>query len=72
MNKLCKYIKGNGISQRFFAKKLGITPNYLGRLIAGIGIPSLKLAHLIQEYTQGIVPMDDWLDNIENSDSSRK
>lgn len=61
MNKLEKYLKHQGISQRWFAKKIGTTPNHLNRLLRGMSSPSLRLAYAIEIHTGGLVTMYDWL-----------
>ena len=61
VNKLEKYLKHNGISQRFFAKKIDTTHNNLNMLVKGKSSPSLRLAYEIEKNTGGLVTMYDWL-----------
>jgi len=61
MNKLEKYLKHRGISQRYFAKKIDVTPNTLGNLIKGKNMPNLRLAYVIEKETGGLVTMQDWV-----------
>jgi transcriptional regulator with XRE-family HTH domain len=61
LNKLEKYLTYKGISQRFFAKKIGTTPNNLNLLVKGKSTPSLRLAYEIEKCTQGLVTVYDWL-----------
>ena len=61
MNKLEKYLKHRGISQRYFAKKISTTPNNLNSLIKGKSSPSLRLAYKIELMTGGLVTLYDWL-----------
>lgn len=74
MNKLEKYLKHRGISQRGFAKKIGTTPNNLSSLIRGNSLPSLRLAYEIEKKTGGLVTLYDWIPeeykkvDVENDD----
>ena len=61
MNPLGKYLKSNGVSQRFFAKKVDTTPNNLNNLIRNKSTPSLRLAYEIEKKTAGAVTVYDWL-----------
>lgn len=61
MNRLEKYLKHRGITQRSFAKKIGVTPNTLNSLIKGKSIPGLLLAYEIQRQTGGMVTFEDWI-----------
>ena len=61
MNKLEKYLTHKGISQRFFAKKIGTTPNNLNLLVKGKSTPTLRLAYEIEKNTGGLVTLYDWL-----------
>lgn len=61
MNKLEKYLTHKGISQRFFAKKIGTTPNNLNLLVKGKSTPTLRLAYEIEKNTGGLVSLYDWL-----------
>lgn len=61
MNKLEKYLTHKGISQRFFARKIGTTPNNLNLLVKGKSTPGLKLAYEIEKNTGGLVTIYDWL-----------
>lgn len=66
MTKLEKYLKSRGISQRFFAKKIGTTPTNLSSLINGKSTPSLGLAYEIEKHTDGHVTVYDWIPNASN------
>ena len=61
MNKLKKYLKHKGVSQKKFAEIIGTTPNNLGLLVNGKSFPSLPLAAEIELNTGGLVSMYDWL-----------
>ena len=61
MNKLGKYLKHRGISQRRFAERAGTTPTNLNSLIKGNSLPSLRLAYEIEKKTGGLVSMYDWI-----------
>lgn len=67
MNKLEKYLKNRGISQRFFAKKIGTTPTNLSSLVNGKSTPSLRMAFEIEKHTDGEVTVYDWIQEISNS-----
>ena len=59
--KLRNYLTNRGISQRWFAKAIGITPNHLSRIISGKSIPTIKLANEIEKQTGGLITMYDWV-----------
>jgi len=59
VTKLEKYMQDNCISQRGFAKKIGTTPNHLGRIIKGQTQAGLRLAYAIEKQTHGAVEMKD-------------
>lgn len=61
LSKLEKYLKHRGVSQRFFAKQVGITPNSLNNLIKGKSMPHLLLAYEIEKKTGGLVTVYDWI-----------
>lgn len=68
MNKLSKYLKHRGKSQKWFADKLGTTPTHLGRLIKGECQPSLKTAYEIEKLSGGLVTLYDWLPDDQGID----
>jgi transcriptional regulator with XRE-family HTH domain len=57
--KLDYYLFKNKIKQNEFAKKLGIKPAHLSRIVNNKVTPHLELAILIQDLTQGEVPCED-------------
>lgn len=61
VSKLEKYLKHRGISQRFFAKQIGITPNSLNSIIKGKSIPHLLLAYEVEKKTGGLVTVYDFI-----------
>lgn len=61
MNKLEKYLKHRGISQKKFSEKIGSTPNNLSLLIRGKTVPTLRMAYMIEVMTGGLVTVYDWL-----------
>lgn len=61
MNKLEKYLKHRGISQKKFAEKIGSNANNLSLLIRGKTIPTLRMAYEIEKKTGGLVTLYDWL-----------
>lgn len=71
MNKLEKYLSHRGISQRFFARKVGTTPGNMNLLVKGKSMPGLRLAYEIEKNTGGLVTLYDWLSpesfDIENA-----
>lgn len=56
---LYDYLYENRISRTEFAKELDIPRTYLYRIMSGLCNPSLKLAKLINLYTDGNVKVDD-------------
>ncbi len=48
--KLSEYLDENGISQKFFASKLGYTPHYLNMVIRGRRGPSKQLIKAVNKY----------------------
>lgn len=61
VNKLEKYLKHRGISQRRFSELIKTTPNHLGLLVKSRVTPSLKMAYRIEKETGGLVTLYDWL-----------
>lgn len=61
MNKLEKYIKNRCISQRGWAKKIGVTPNTFGLYVKGKNIPPIRVAYMIEKLTGGHVTIYDWV-----------
>lgn len=61
MNRLEKYLKHRSITQRGFAKSIGVTPNTLNSLIKGKSMPGLLLAYEIEIATGGLVTVYDWI-----------
>lgn len=61
MNKLEKYLKHRGISQKKFAEKIGSTANNLSLLIRGKTVPTLRMAYEIEKKTGGLVTLYDWI-----------
>lgn len=56
------YLKQQNLKQADFAKKVGVTPATVSRLLAGQLSPSLELAARIEEITKRKVPMRSWVD----------
>lgn len=71
LHKLEKYLSEIDLSQRKFAKKIGTSPNNITKLIKGRGLPSLKMAYLIEKTTHGEVSMKDWLPK-EDEEENKK
>lgn len=61
MTKLEEYLKHNCITQSGFARKLGITKNYMSLLVKGKSVPSIELAYAIEKNTRGRVTVYDWI-----------
>lgn len=58
--KLQIYLEERGISQVFFAKKIGVNPTHLSRWIGGKATPRLNYILKIEEATDGLVTSKDW------------
>ena len=61
MENLDRYIKGQGITRRAFANRVGIHPSMITRLIQGACLPSLDLAAAIERETSGAVSAVSWV-----------
>lgn len=57
--KLKEYFQKNHLSQAAFARKIGISRAYLCNILKGNRTPSLPLAKIIQDSTEGDVSLDD-------------
>jgi transcriptional regulator with XRE-family HTH domain len=60
--KLKKYLEERGMSQTFFAKKVGVNPTHLSRWIGGKTVPRIDYILKIEEATNGEVSSRDWLE----------
>jgi transcriptional regulator with XRE-family HTH domain len=61
MSTFSSYIAQTGMSQRAFAKLIGVDPSIVSRLRNGEMTPSLDLAAVIERETGGAVPMQSWV-----------
>ena len=68
MENLSHYAKETGLSQRELAKRLGVDPSIVSRLMNGQMRPGLELAVRIQRLTDGRVVASSWVDNSETSE----
>lgn len=59
--KLEKYLKEIGMTQVFFAQKIGVPPPTLSTWIKKGIIPSLPMLVKIEKETKGQVKIKDWL-----------
>ncbi|WP_092419164.1 helix-turn-helix transcriptional regulator [Alloyangia pacifica] len=57
MTSLSEYLRSNGLSQREFAARVGLSKTYVNEIVAGSKTPSLKAALEIQEATKGAVTL---------------
>lgn len=55
------YLEQQNLKQADFAKKVGVTPATVSRLLAGQLSPSLELAARIEDVTKRKVPMRSWV-----------
>lgn len=60
MFKLKSYIKEQGVTQRNFAKLLGITPNAISKYLANQRFPNRDIILKIEKATNGYVRPSDW------------
>lgn len=60
MSSLSTYRAENGVSQRSFAKMIGVDQSIVSRLENGM-VPSLTLAARIERATSGKVPALSWI-----------
>ncbi len=61
--RLKEYLESHGIKKIHFAKRLGITPAWLHRLLKGQDCP-VSLAGKIEEHTKGSVKIKDILETV--------
>lgn len=67
-DRLKQYLEENGIKKNFFAKKIGVTPHYLWRIIKGEYLPSEELAYVLESKTNGFISADEILkERMENA-----
>lgn len=57
--KIEEYLSKYGMTKSGFAKRLGITPSNLHKIIAGSSYPTAKLAQRIVKLTNGEVTFED-------------
>lgn len=60
-SKLACYLEENCIHNVKFAKKIGITHTTLMKYIRGTSTPTIALAAIIQQVTEGKVKITDWV-----------
>jgi transcriptional regulator with XRE-family HTH domain len=58
---LVAWLREHEISQREFARRLNISQPFMNNLIAGRRTPTLELASTIENATNHVVKMQDWL-----------
>lgn len=58
--KLGDFLKENGMTKIFFAKKIGVNPTHLSRWINGKTVPRIDYILKIEEATKGEVKAKDW------------
>ena len=61
MSNLLKYLDDNAMSQRAFAKLIGVDASIVSRLARSEIRPSLDLAFAIERETSGAVPAVSWV-----------
>lgn len=61
MNKLALYLVKNKISQKDFAKEIGISTAGLHYYLRLGRMPSIVVASRIKEFTKGFIDYEDWL-----------
>jgi DNA-binding transcriptional regulator YdaS (Cro superfamily) len=57
-----EYLRETGQKIGSFARRIGISPNYLSEIATYRKTPSLETAHKIEVATNGAIPMSFWLD----------
>lgn len=58
--KLAEYLRKNGIKQKFFAEKMGYTPEYVNAVIKGRTKAPKEFIRQAFEHSQGHVTEKDW------------
>ena len=60
--KLLEYLKKYRVTQRSFAKQVGVTEAYISQILNGLRSPSIRLAGKIEDKTEGNVTFKDLLE----------
>ncbi len=60
-----KYFENKGMSQRFLAKKLGISTTYMNEIVHGMRLPNFRTAYSIQKLTGGVISLKMWCKKID-------
>lgn len=63
--KLCEYLEVNGITQKFFSKKIGVNPTHLSRWVSGKTIPRINYIMEVEKATNGAVSARDWVGELK-------
>lgn len=67
-NFLAQYLEKEGISQKHFAKKIGVSEQMLSYIVNKKNfIPTLKMAAAIEKASYGKLPITIWLSNEKDS-----
>lgn len=65
MRTLSEYLKDEEISQRAFARVIGVDPSIVSRLVSRSMRPSLDLAVAIERQTDGVILAVSWVDPVK-------
>lgn len=60
-NALAVYLEEEGLVQKVFAQKVGVSQTTLTLILRGERMPSLEVAFQIEKVTKGKVKASDWL-----------
>ncbi|WP_371930999.1 helix-turn-helix domain-containing protein [Roseovarius sp. MMSF_3281] len=63
MSLFLRYLKNTGQTKTDFAKRIGISQNYLSEISRGVRLPSYTVAYNIFKETHGEIPMSFWGDS---------
>ncbi|WP_322889328.1 MULTISPECIES: helix-turn-helix transcriptional regulator [unclassified Yoonia] len=62
MSELLEYLRERQISQRAFARSVGVDPSIISRLVGRTMRPSLDLAVAIERQTSGSIMAASWIE----------
>ena len=71
MSKLQTYLHQTGVSGVAFARRIGVAPSHLYEMMHFKKVPSLALAYRIERATDGLVPMQSFIEDAPEGTPAR-
>ena len=68
---LGKYLDDHDITREAFAKRMKVTVGTINRFCRGVRRPTIEKALLIEEYTDGVIPVSTWKD-VHRTDKGKR